>query len=926
MTTHLSVRLTWHDSAWNSRVCKKPSCNVSCVQQQHIRESRNLDFEENHADRLFSEIDKLPPCSRDVGAYGDDGFTITHNDPLEHRRLPSGTEELIGFTCCPSPYRWMREENLRDIVESERLKLRPNDDGREIGWVYEPDRQRELLSHFWSKLEPKQSLVFYYLNQANPLSEVHSRILVGVGRIKEIGQQIYFGQTEKFTDDYPIWSRSVTQDFPNQGVRLPYQEYIDAGFDATSIICPIPNSAIKDFSYVGEHVSDDIALSVVERVIQSVQQVKLEDKIPGDWDKDLEWLNAILTELWTGRGAFPGIGSVLQYLGCSQGTVYQRFVLAPLTKENVNIWDYVADILDGNREPESGPYFDGLLTARARWKKLTSRRNLLETLARFELTAKQVERIANPDLRILCRVMYTDDEIVSNPYLICENDIGTFDSEPICLDTIDHGLRPEGYAALFPPNDEILQDDPRRVRSIAVDVLKQAAANGDSLLSITELLLKVKDRFPDRRQCIPDRQLIESDKEFYDKILTTNFSNPQHWAALKTLNDKEKNIANLITRRAKRTNKADWQNELWAQFLYSSPKIGNPTNERERQAVSEKLSALHTLYTQRISVLTGGAGTGKTTVLKVFIDGLEKLEGRHPLLLLAPTGKARVRMSSATGRRTETIHQFLLKQGWYDPELFVLKNESDRPPYVAKTVVVDECSMISSEIMAALFDAIEKDEITRLILVGDPNQLPPIGPGRPFADIIKWLRKNAPQCVAKLNTCMRTVSGDDSKISTGLELANSYCADSDNPSDDELLSLLAQGKEEGDIRIHYWKDENDLIQKIQECFQYDIGVSVNDYKSFSRSLGFESRQWDAAESWQILSPTRRDALGTDELNRLIQSNFKGGLLSNCRNPWKKSYSKPFGDFEIIWSDKVIQILNERRQGWPRDGSCLLIRS
>ena len=136
-------------------VSAKPSCNVSCVQQQHIRESRKLDFEEEHAKVLFSDLDKLPPCSRDVGAYGEYGYTITHNDPLEHRRLPSGSEYLSSFTCCPSPYRWMREENLRDIVESERLKLQPNEDGKEVGWVYEPNRQRELLKHFWNKLEPK---------------------------------------------------------------------------------------------------------------------------------------------------------------------------------------------------------------------------------------------------------------------------------------------------------------------------------------------------------------------------------------------------------------------------------------------------------------------------------------------------------------------------------------------------------------------------------------------------------------------------------------------------------------------------------------------------------------------------------------------------------------------------------------------------
>ena len=69
---------------------------------------------------------------------------------------------------------------------------------------------------------------------------------------------------------------------------------------------------------------------------------------------------------------------------------------------------------------------------------------------------------------------------------------------------------------------------------------------------------------------------------------------------------------------------------------------------------------------------------------------------------------------------------------------------------------------------ATLLDALEKDQITRLILVGDPNQLPPIGPGRPFADIIKWLKNNAPQCVAKLNTCMRTISDNEDSISTGL--------------------------------------------------------------------------------------------------------------------------------------------------------------
>ncbi|EHK4783241.1 AAA family ATPase [Vibrio parahaemolyticus] len=920
MTTHLSIRLTWHDSGWNGRVCEKPACNASCVQQEHIRSSRKIDFENNHANELLSELEQLPPCSRDVGAYGKHGYTISHHDPLEHRRLPSGTEDLPGFTSCPSPYRWMREENLRDIVESEHFTLRPNDDGRDAGWVYEADRQRELLSHFWGKLEPRHSLVFYYLNQANPLSEEHSRILVGIGRIANIGQQLYFGKTDKYPDDYPIWSRSVTQDYPAQGARLPYQEYIRQEFDIGSILCAVPNSAIKDFSYVGEHVSDDVALSIVERFIQSVQQVKEEQLVLGEWERQLSWLDGVLTELWTSRGAFPGIGSVLQYLGCNQGSAYQRFILSPMMKQGINIWQHVQYILDGIKEPEHGPYEKGLRAASSRWQKLTSRKALLETLARFELSPQQVERIANPELRLKGRITNTVQELVDNPYLICEHDIGSSDSDPVSLETIDHGMRPEGYAALFSVDDEILQDDSRRVRAIAVDILKQAALNGDTILSLNELITSIYTRFPERRRCQPDREIMESDQEFYDEILATCFDKNSEWVALKNLRENEQYIATLVKRRVKRVNSVEWNENYWTDLLHKSPKIGIPKTEREEQAISEKLTSLNKLLVQRVSVLTGGAGTGKTTVLKVFLDGLEAIEGKQPLLLMAPTGKARVRLSTATGRKTETIHQFLLKQGWYDPELFVLNSQSDKASYIAKTVVIDESSMIPTDLFATLLKALDRNEITRLILVGDPNQLPPIGPGRPFADIIHWLNEEAPQCVSSLNTCMRTIDGDTHKISTGLELANSYRASNENPADDELLSILAQSKDVGDVRIRFWKDENDLLENIKRCFSEDLGVSEKDYKSFSKSLGFDEERWEYSENWQILAPTRRDSLGTDELNRLIQAQFKGGLLSNSRNPWKKSASKPFGDSEIIWSDKVIQVQNEKRNGWPRDNS------
>ena len=171
--------------------------------------------ERRFAGIALSELDGwLPPCSRDPAAYADRGFTIVHRDPLEFRQLPSISEDLPPYSSCPAPYRWMREEFFQEVCETEDLTIRGPDDTRGTGWVLEPDRQRPLLNRFWGKLEIHKSLVFYYCNHGNPLDENTPRIVVGVGRIADFGEQLYFGTTGKYQDQYPVWSRRVTQAYP----------------------------------------------------------------------------------------------------------------------------------------------------------------------------------------------------------------------------------------------------------------------------------------------------------------------------------------------------------------------------------------------------------------------------------------------------------------------------------------------------------------------------------------------------------------------------------------------------------------------------------------------------------------------------------------------------------------------------------------
>jgi exodeoxyribonuclease V alpha subunit len=131
-------------------------------------------------------------------------------------------------------------------------------------------------------------------------------------------------------------------------------------------------------------------------------------------------------------------------------------------------------------------------------------------------------------------------------------------------------------------------------------------------------------------------------------------------------------------------------------------------------------------------VLTGGPGTGKTTSVRAILAMFDSLG--YDTLLAAPTGRAAKRMTELTGREAATIHRMLGAKMAEDGEnILFTKNEDD--PLECRAVIVDECSMVDIVLMRALLAALPED--CRLILVGDADQLPSVGPGRVFADIIR---------------------------------------------------------------------------------------------------------------------------------------------------------------------------------------------
>ena len=237
--------------------------------------------------------------------------------------------------------------------------------------------------------------------------------------------------------------------------------------------------------------------------------------------------------------------------------------------------------------------------------------------------------------------------------------------------------------------------------------------------------------------------------------------------------------------------------------------------------------------------------------------------------------------------------------------------------------------MVPTDLLGTLFKALMLDMVKRLILVGDPNQLPPIGPGRPFVDAVAWLQANNPECVATLRTAMRKADEADAPAgeSDALALADGYRGDGAFPGDDELLSAIALGRKANgepfnDLEVHFWQDHEELEQLLKGRLKALVGIGEEkDFASFNQSFGitakpYEQPDWKDAERWQILSPLRTHPFGTDEINRTVQSTYRGGLIAKAQQRWAKG-PRPFGDQQIVYTDKVIQTVNRRLRAWPQ---------
>lgn len=270
-----------------------------------------------------------------------------------------------------------------------------------------------------------------------------------------------------------------------------------------------------------------------------------------------------------------------------------------------------------------------------------------------------------------------------------------------------------------------------------------------------------------------------------------------------------------------------------------------------------------------LSIITGGPGTGKTTIIKCMISIFEK-KGMA-IVLGAPTGRAAKRITETTGYEAKTIHR-LLEMGYMPEEgdSSFCKDESD--PIETDVIIIDEASMIDILLMNNLLKALALG--TKLIMVGDVDQLPSVGPGNVLRDIIDSHAVN----VVKLNKIFR--QSDESLITVNAHKINN--GDMPDLNDKEKDFFFIQ-KGSG----------NDVLEEI-------LNLAHKRLPSFKE--GF-----DSIKDIQVLSPMRKGEVGINNLNNKLQN-----LLNPSNNEKKEKEVK---DFLFRCGDKVMQIRNNYAIGW-----------
>ncbi len=492
-------------------------------------------------------------------------------------------------------------------------------------------------------------------------------------------------------------------------------------------------------------------------------------------------------------------------------------------------------------EPEKLAEIRGISLKKAReisqvFKKQIIIRRLMEYLSNYGI---------KPVIAIRLYKIYGDeamDQVQNNPYIITKEAVGSSFAE---ADRFALNLGFEG-------------DAPERIAAAAVFELKHNTRNGHSFIPVETLISITSQLIEVSAESIEES--IEMLVESGELVLSTVAGRQACYLA--SLYEAECFVAEKL--KAMVSDKPKPPKNL-------DKLVEEIQNEQAVTYADLQRYSLRIAAENRVMVLTGGPGTGKTTTVRAIVSLFDKMGLETHLT--APTGRASKRMSELSGKDAVTVHR-LLEAGFplEGDELLFRKNENER--LKCDAVILDECSMVDITLIRALLCALPDE--CRIVLVGDADQLPSIGPGNVFNDII---RSDIVPTVRLTEIFRQTAQ---SRIVANAHMINrgDYPELSANSNDSDFFFLRRGNPRQG---------IDTILELCTRRLPEKMGIPSYDI--------------------QVLSPTRRGEAGTRNVNSVLQAALNP--------PSKEKKEKIFGDNVFRQGDRVMQIRNNYDIIWNK---------
>lgn len=900
---HATFRVAWHDNKWNGTVCNNPEKNTDCsgynsLLSERIRRNKEkllqaeIDFRGKPISELFNKVGDISPCFWSCNIFGDKELEIQHENPAATKLHPI-KEKLPPYSIFSWPF----------AVSFARDKLTQKADG-----AYPHNLEPVRIPHFQNKIKENQSIGFIYAKYSNPISaEERKYLVIGAGIIQEKGKPTKFKDPKEIIENkrkirkyrnFPEinWALRYSLD-PATLVRMPYHEYIDYidrsdlekkdrsdYLDKIKVAIDEPE-LVHCFTYVAMDIDDDQAIYVLSKMRYKLLLCRNDGVVsPATIDANIEKIEKLLKLCWNKRGYFPGFIPISRFLlNIDTPDFKLSGLLEEITKNGDEVAEKLEELIDDPTSDKNYKFYKNTLFD---LKEVIEDNYAISStqflqLAMLNLNQKQFEKIITG--KINEEVKRSLQDISQNPYLLFEdyaedeNNIDPSTGEtldfPIELFKIDIAYFPDRrYLEKVDLQRSFKNTDARRIRALIIQLLRNCEGLGHCFANAAEIeeYLKSYALFYeiDKEYKLPENFLLNVDSKYEshlsDKLKIVDANDTKYYY-LQEIYNAEKEVEQFVLELLEKPNIEDHNLDFNEDIKSSVDKLKSIETFDEKEFKEERINLYSNIVRKPFFVLTGTPGSGKSHEVLNFIKSIK--EKKESYLLLAPTGKAALRLSSDSkfrGIESKTIDKYI-NEYKYEPTKRRLYNN----------IIIDEMSMVDLLKFRDLLNYLNLSApaVKRVILVGDPYQLPAIGFGKVFLDIIRFLK-------AKPEYKDNYIQLD---VNCRHEFANSKLIDFskifsiDLDFTDQDFQDIVAGKDKG-IRLVFWQNSDDLKTKILKEFNAlsaKYKLQTQSEELLNELLGIsENPDLTKIENFQILTPYRANYFGAEAINTLFQNEIK----------------------------------------------------